>query len=94
MATGAVAAELAAMHIVAAVTGRALAEFQCLLLKGCGVTRLAGQLQMGAIQNKRCLGGMVEEPESPVIWVVAIAAGQAHAAFVHIVLAMTVDTFC
>lgn len=90
MAPGTVAAELAAMRVIAAVAGHALHGQLRVAVYGDAVTVGTGQLGVRAIERKTGGGRMVEEPEPPVIRRMATRARGSERAAVAVVLGMTI----
>lgn len=89
MAPRAVAAELAAMNVVAAVAGDALLRQACPLVQRLLMTGAALQTSMRTIQGELSPGIVIEAPDTPVIRVVALGARVPQSTPVNVLIPMT-----
>lgn len=92
MASLACAAELPVVGVVAAVAADARAGNGQRIGSLLAVARAAQQTLVCAVQRELRLCRVVEAPQSPATWVVALAAIGAEAAAVFVVLCVTVRT--
>ena len=71
MATGTIAAELAAVHVITAVTAAAIARHRPSLARRAGMTGDTIEVGVSTIEREVGLGVVIERPDAPVVGSVA-----------------------
>ena len=93
MATGAVGAELAAVHIVTMMTATAIAGHGPSFTRRAHVAGDTFEVRVGAIEPKVCLGVVIEGPDAPVIGRVAVGALLPEMSLVRVIGTVAIDAF-